>query len=102
MQDDFDDGGVGLPEDDMTGGSDLADLDAGAEGDIDLDMEIGGLSGRPSGGARSRSSSSGRRPARAPRKRAAASAKVAKSAGRKKAAARGRKGGRARKAGKKK
>ena len=37
MQDDFDDGGMGLPDDEMTGGSELPDLDIGGEGETDLD-----------------------------------------------------------------
>ena len=55
MQDDFDDGGIGLPDDEMAGGADLPDLDAGAETEIDLDAETGGMpSGRPGRGARAR------------------------------------------------
>ena len=75
MQDDFDDGGIGLPDDEMTGGSDLPDLDGGAETEIDLDAEGGGMpSGRPSGGARGylpADAGARTRTPRAPRKRAA-------------------------------
>ena len=49
MEDDFDDdGGLGMPDDDLTGGDDLADL--GGEGeDIELDLEGGdaAFEGRP-------------------------------------------------------
>ncbi len=57
MEDDFDD--VGLADDDLTGDGELPDLDGGDETDIDLDAE-GALepAGRPSGGARARTSSS--------------------------------------------
>ena len=47
MQDDFDDGGMGLPDDEMTGGSELPDLEIGGEGETDLDAEHGRRARRP-------------------------------------------------------
>jgi hypothetical protein len=85
MKDEFDDHGMGLPDEEMTGGSDLHDLDTGAEGDIELDMEGGERTGRPSGGARThapaspRKSSSGGQKSPA-KKSAAPKAAVKKSA----------------------
>jgi hypothetical protein len=102
MKDEFDDHGMGLPDEEMTGGSDLHDLDTGAEGDIELDMEGGERTGRPSGGARThapaspRKSSSGgqkiaARKSAAPKaaaKKSSAPKAAAKKAGSKKKAAR--------------
>src|ERR1700681_4093351 len=61
MKDEFDDHGMGLPDEEMTGGSDLHDLDTGSEGDIELDMESGERTGRPSGGARTHAPASPRK-----------------------------------------
>jgi hypothetical protein len=66
MEDDFDNG-MGLPEDELTGSTSMSDPgDLGLGGmDDDLDSEA---PGRPSGGARARSSSAsrqGKRPAAA-------------------------------------
>src|ERR1700676_923689 len=61
MKDEFDDHGMGLPDEEMTGGSDLHDLDTGAEGDIELDMEGGERTGRPGGGARTHAPASPRK-----------------------------------------
>src|SRR5881394_3512925 len=52
MQDDFDDGGMDLPDDDLTGGGELGDLEHGGEEGADLEMGGGEPKGRPSGGAR--------------------------------------------------
>ena len=40
MQDDFDDNGMGLPDDEIGGGADAGDMDTG--GDADLDLGEGG------------------------------------------------------------
>lgn len=51
MQDDFDDGGMGMPEDEITGGADLGELEAVTE----VEVESAGErrpSGRARGGAR--------------------------------------------------
>ena len=61
MKDEFDDHGMGLPDEEMTGGSDLHDLDTGSEGDIELDLEGGERTGRPSGGARTHAPASPRK-----------------------------------------
>src|ERR1700691_6259992 len=61
MKDEFDDGGMGLPDEEMTGGSDLHDLDTGTEGDVELDLEGGERTGRPGGGARTHAPSSPRK-----------------------------------------
>ena len=61
MKDDFDDGGMGLPDEEISGGSEMHDLDAGAEGDIELDLEGGERTGRPGGGARTHAPSSPRK-----------------------------------------
>ena len=49
MEDDFDDDAVGMPDDDLTGGGDLGDLDLEGEegGDVELDLEGGEPAGRP-------------------------------------------------------
>jgi hypothetical protein len=61
MKDEFDDHGMGLPDEEMTGGSDLHDLDSGAEGDIELDLEGGERTGRPGGAARAHAPASPRK-----------------------------------------
>ena len=38
MQDDFEDGGMGLP-DDVSGGGELPDMDPGGEGDVEIDLD---------------------------------------------------------------
>jgi len=61
MQDDFDNG-MGLPDDELTGGSAISDMgEAGgpAEPELDITAEA---PGRPSGGARARKSAGARRP----------------------------------------
>src|SRR6185503_8558745 len=72
MQDDFYDNGMDLPDDDVTGGSDLGDLESGPDIDIDLDS-ASEPTGRTSGGARARKGSTA---ASAP-KRSSAPAKAA-------------------------
>ena len=87
MQDDFDDGGMGLPDDEMTGGSELPDLDIGGEGEIDLDAEHGDEpGGRLSGGARARASAGRRRKAAGSPKAAGSRKSAAKRGGAKKPA----------------
>ena len=104
MQDDFDDGGRGLHDDEMTGGADLGDLEPGGETEPDLG---GGVApaGRP-GGARARTATAAR-PKSAPRKaagsrkargkKAGAARKAAKASGGQKKKSAPRKGGKARK-----
>jgi hypothetical protein len=101
MDDDFDNG-MGLPEDELTGSTSMSDPgDLGLGGmDDDLDSEA---PGRPSGGARARSSSAsrqGKRPAAAPAahksagqatKSASSAMKSASSGAKKKTATRGAK-----------
>ena len=85
MEDDFDNE-MGLPEDELTGStsmSDPGDLGLGMDAEDEMDSET---PGRPSGGARARSSSGSR-----PGKRAAAAPavrKVASSGAKKKSAGR--------------
>ena len=72
MQDDFDDSGMGLPDDEIGGGPDTGE-ELDAAGDVDLDLGEGGeVSGRMSGGTRSRSAAPARKaPApKAPAKKA--------------------------------
>jgi hypothetical protein len=64
MQDDFDDR-IGMPEDDLGGGSDLAEAGGGAEEVEAIEVIDVEPAGRVSGGARSRSSSGRKRPAAA-------------------------------------
>ena len=91
MKDEFDDHGMGLPDEEMTGGSDLHDLDAGSEGDIELDLEAGERTGRPSGGARTHApasprKSSGGGPTSAAKKSPAKKSAAPKAAAKKKSA----------------
>ena len=73
MQDDFDDNGMGLPDDEIGGGPDTGDMDTA--GDADLDLGEGSeAGGRVSGGAR-------RGAAAAPRKAPAPKASGGKSSG---------------------
>ena len=59
MEDDFDDDAVGMPDDDLTGGGDLGELDLEGEGaDVELDLEGGEPSGRPGGAVRARAKAS--------------------------------------------
>ena len=58
MQDDFEDGGMGLP-DDVSGGGELPDMEPGGEGDVELDIDSALEPGRPSGGARAVTRKSG-------------------------------------------
>ena len=88
MQDDFDDGGMDLPDDDLTGGGEIGDLEHGDHEGVDLDMGAGGEpAGRPSGGARAHAGG-GSKPA--PRKSASRARKGAakKSGGARKSGAR--------------
>ena len=64
MDDDFDDDAVGMPDDDLTGGGDLGDLDIEGEeaGVVELDLEGGEPTGRPGGGARARARAARVRP----------------------------------------
>jgi len=96
MKDDFDNG-MGLPDDELTGGSAMSDTgEAGGPAETELDVTSRASSGRPSGGARRRKSSGARKssPSRAAARRGA------RKSG-KKAAKRAKKKGGARKAGKK-
>src|SRR5947209_1033475 len=87
MKDDFDNG-MGLPEDELTGSTSMAEPGDLGLGGMEAEDEMNSEApGRPSGGARARSSS----PAQ-PRKRAAAAPAARKSAGKgakKKSAGRG-------------
>src|SRR2546421_11601560 len=87
MKDDFDNG-MGLPEDELTGSTSMSDPGDLGLGGMDAEDEMdSGSPGRPSGGARARSSSGSRA-----RKGAAASPGGAKGGGaKKKSAARGAK-----------
>jgi hypothetical protein len=68
MKDDFDDGGIGLPDDEITGGSDLADMESGSESEVDIDLDNERRpGGRSSGGARARKAPSSRKPSGARR-----------------------------------
>jgi hypothetical protein len=85
MEDDFDNGGLDLPDDDMTGGEPV-DLEGGLEGPSEFDLEGGdeAIPGRMSGGARARSA----KPKAAPKAaapRAPAKAKAAARPAKKKA-----------------
>src|SRR5262250_2097360 len=81
MEDDFDDDAVGMPDDDLTGGGDLGDLDIEGEAtEVEIDLEGGEPAGRAGGGARARSKA-----AKAPK--APAAPKAAAPAATKKAAA---------------
>ena len=61
MQDDFDDSGMGLPDDEIGGGPDTGE-ELDAAGDVDLDLGEGGEpTGRMSGGTRSRSAAPARK-----------------------------------------
>ena len=89
MKDDFDDGPLGLPDDEMAGGSELPDLDSGGEVDVEIDLGGGEPAGRLSGGARAvsrKASASPRKsaPKKAPKK--AATKKAKKPAAKKKTA----------------
>ncbi len=67
MEDDFDDDAVEMPDDDLTGGGDLGDLDLEGEegGDVELDLEGGEPAGRPGGAVRARAKAP--KPAPAPK-----------------------------------
>ena len=86
MKDEFDDHGMGLPDEEMTGGSDLHDLDTGSEGDIELDLEGGERTGRPSGGARTHAPASPRKSSSGGLKSAARKSAAPKAAAKKAAA----------------
>src|ERR1700676_1095239 len=86
MKDDFDDGGMGLPDEEISGGSELHDMDSGAEGDIELDLEGGERTGRPGGGARTHAPSSPRKSSGGAQKSAAKKSAAKKSAAPKAAA----------------
>ena len=59
MQDDFEDGETGLP-DDVSGGGDLQDMEPGGDGDVEIDLDSALPPGsRPSGGARAVARKSG-------------------------------------------
>jgi hypothetical protein len=96
MNDDDFDNDMGLPEDELTGGSGMTesgDLGLGMEGEDDMDAAA---PGRPSGGARARGSSGMRTPkpaAAAPAGRKSA-AKAKKSGVKKKSGAKKKKGAR--------
>jgi hypothetical protein len=86
MKDEFDDHGMGLPDEEMTGGSDLHDLDTGSEGDIELDLEGGERTGRPSGGARTHAPASPRKSSSGGLKSAARKSAAPKAAAKKSSA----------------
>jgi hypothetical protein len=74
MQDDFDDGETGLP-DEVGGGAELPDMETGGEADVEIDLDSAmAPAGRPSGGARavSKKSASGGRKSQPAAKKAAA------------------------------
>jgi hypothetical protein len=78
MKDDFD-SGMGIPDDELAGGSAMSEGDAalgGPEGEGELDVLVIGSVGRASGGARA----GGRKTPRAARKTAPARKKAAKKA----------------------
>src|SRR5690349_20131816 len=87
MKDDFDNG-MGLPEDELGGGGGMTDSGDLGLGGMDTDDEMESEApGRPSGGARARSSSASRKRASAPARKAAASRGKKKSGGARKARA---------------
>src|ERR1700732_4338434 len=88
MKDDFDDGGMGLPDEEISGGSELHDMDSGAEGDIELDLEGGERTGRPGGGARTHAPSSPRKSSGGAQKSAAKKSAAPKAVAKKKSPAR--------------
>jgi hypothetical protein len=98
MKDDFDNG-MGLPEDELTGSTSMSDPGDLGLGGMDAEDEMDSETpGRPSGGARARSSSSsrpGKRTVAAPAARKSASTgakkKSASTAAKKKSAGRGAK-----------
>ena len=95
MQDDFDDGETGLP-DDVGGGAELPDMETGGEADVEIDLDSAmEPAGRPSGGARAvskKSASGGRKSPPAAKKAAAKPApKAAKKAAKPKKAAKAKK-----------
>ena len=97
MKDDFDNG-MGLPEDELTGSTSMSDPGDLGLGGMDAEDEMDSETpGRPSGGARARSSSSSRpgKRAAAPAARKSASTgakkKSARTAAKKKSAGRGAK-----------
>ena len=100
MKDEFDDHGMGLPDEEMTGGSDLHDLDSGAEGDIELDMEGGERTGRPGGAARAHAPASPRKSSSGGQKSAAKKSAAPKASAKKSSApkAAAKKGGSKKKA----
>jgi hypothetical protein len=99
MKDEFDDHGMGLPDEEMTGGSDLHDLDTGAEGDIELDMEGGERTGRPGGAARAHAPASPRKSSSGGQKSAAKKSAAPKASAKKSSAPKAaRKGGSRKKA----
>src|SRR5262245_16364625 len=84
MQDDFDDGGMGLADDEAGGPSDLTDLEPGA-GDLEMEGEEPAPPvGRTSGGARRGSTGSRKAAARGGAKKAAGARKAAAKKGAKK------------------
>ena len=86
MKDDFDDSGMRLPDDDLTSGGEMADIEPGAETDADLE----GAGGRMGGPARTRTTAAPRKaPARKPAARKGAAKRGgARKGGKKKAAGR--------------
>jgi hypothetical protein len=110
MKDDFDDG-MGMPDDELTGGSSLSDVaditSGGLEGDLLGELEE--PAGRPSGGARAGKSAFVPRPRSVPKMAKPAKKKIAKKAPKKAAKKKGarkakaaRKGSSKKRAGKKK
>ena len=78
MKDDFD-SGMGIPDDELAGGSAMSEGDAlgGHDGDVELEAPERAPVGRASGGARAIQSSGGAGKAAAPRKAAPAAKKKA-------------------------
>ena len=86
MQDDFD-SGMGMPDDELAGGSAMSDMGEAGHGGAEGEGEGGGEpAGRPSGGARARKSSGSRKSSSA-RKGVAKPKKAVKKAAPKKAKA---------------
>ncbi|HMB80506.1 MAG TPA: hypothetical protein VKI43_10595, partial [Vicinamibacterales bacterium] len=81
MQDDFDNR-MGLPDDELPGGSAMSDMGESAEhAETDMDHVGSAPAGRPSGGARARKSTAAPKPSAAPKAASAPKPVARKSAG---------------------
>ena len=78
MQDDFDNR-MGLPDDELPGGSAMSDMGDSADR-AETDIDLGEPAGRPSGGARARKSTGGHKPSAAPKAASAPPAPAARKA----------------------